>query len=124
MHLFNSSNAYNKCQAFVLDAWNIERANIQSLALGRSQSNGGDRLDRSTVKLIVIRALNLGNQGVWRVGGRRERRWGGWDHFKEKVYHEWGGKTEGLGVGWDGLGNGILRRLTSWSKQKFRIMRH
>lgn len=87
----------------VPDAWNIEITNMQCLALGGSQSNVADRLDRSAVKLTVVGALNLGNQGVWRVRGRRERRWGGWDHFRDKVSGEGGGHTGGLGGGGDGL---------------------
>lgn len=62
---------------------------------------GGNRLDRATVIVLVIRAQNLGSQGVWRIRGRREERWGGgWDHFAEKVCHEGGGNPKGLEVGW------------------------
>lgn len=60
----------------MLESWNTEITSMQSLALGGSQSSGGDRLDRLVVKLIVIRALNLRSQGVWRGRGRRERRRG------------------------------------------------
>lgn len=46
----------------MLESWNTEITSMQSLALGGSQSSGGDRLDRLVVKLIVIRALNLRSQ--------------------------------------------------------------